>query len=549
MKRYCIFALLFLALALTACGQQPAAQAGATDAQSAAQEYSVPTFRLDNLPALPSYTGLPKEIYTRYSQEAYVNTLKPAADYGQLYPYFGKTLLDSFEAAEFRYGLSDAQGRIVVDPVYSSVSPVDTGPDQGADYWKLVYPVDKLDAEAQQALQATGVYDTRTRYQFAKADGTWVSPVYFGNDATLSGDRVIVTLQNNDPQYAYSPIASKYQLYDLEGNLISEGDGAISGFSGDLAVVHNMKDYDSPAVCTYIDKNGKTAIAGPFSSATDFLNGQACVALDNDTLFAVIDGQGNYIIQPEKIGDSVSLSDNSDYMAFTENGLQGMIDRMGNIVVPAVYNSVPYYDNSDGSLLLAYKPDNSYDAIDLAAGKTTSLGSDYSYVYNSGDNWLIASVWSTDSDNYVPPDYYILRGETRYPFLSSEYGDVSLSYLANDIFAVNSSGDSADQYKVSFFDANKGEIIKSFSGLNCYSSEETPQGTVYYLMDNYSQKITALSADFEPLFTQDEMAGADAFRSISYLKDGLFSVRTDRYGGLMRMDGSWLIRVIASSVD
>jgi hypothetical protein len=87
----------------------------------------------------------------------------------------------------------------------------------------------------------------------------------------------------------------------------------------------------------------------------------------------------------------------------------------------------------------------------------------------------------------------------------------------------------------------------------CYNNyshfEQTPQGRVHYLENGYTQKYFALSADFEPLFAVQNIMEANAFRDIRYLKDGLFTVRTARFSGLMRMDGSWLICIIAQNQD
>jgi len=529
-----------------------------------AAEYSVPTFQLDKLPDLSPYAGLPNEIYSRYSQDAYVDTLQPASDYGQLYPYVGKTIGDYYYSMEFRYGLVDARGRIVVDPVYSGASFVTNlsasdgtasdGTEPGAYYLCLSYPIAKLDEAAKQVGQNTGYYDMRTRYQFAKADGTWVSPIFFGNSATLSGDRVIVSTQSDDPANIYSGgIGNTYQLYDLQANLIAEGAGDLNGFSDGLSLLRTTKivNGDFQTDCYYIDKNGRTAITGPFSSALDFKGGKALVAMGNDTSFAVIDTQGNYLAGPEQLGDRVDLFDSS-YMTFWKGDLEGMIDRMGNIVLPAIYDSIDYNSTEGSPIRVVHTPGGVYSIANLQTGEVTPLNINCSYAYTVGGDWVQAAVWNSPDMINTLPDNYLIRGDKQYIFSGDEYGNAYIGSVGNDIFAINNSGDPAQgQFGVTFFNADTGEPIKSLPGWNYYGSDQTPQGQVHYLYGygdskNYqNQKITALSADFEPLFTTDEMADAGAFSSINYLKDGLFSVRTDRFGGLMRADGSWLIRVVA----
>jgi len=561
MKKYCLLVFLALFLLLTACApirQEPSQDQSAPPAEqpaapSASTDYSVPTFQLDKLPDLPAYAGLPKEIYTRYSSEAYVDTLRLASDYGQLYPYIGKVVNADFFALELRYGLVDNQGRIVVDPVYSGASYITTGPEPGADYLSLSYPIDKIDAAAKETGQQTGYYDMRTHFQFAKADGSWVSPLYYGNNAILSEDRVIVSLQSDNPDYRYSNEGDKYQLYDLESNLIAEGIGSLSGFSEGLSLLTIPKTENGSYYtdCSYIDQDGHTVIAGPFSSATDFKDGKALVTLENGALFAVIDKQGNYLVEPKQLGDSFYVYD-SDYLTFWNNGLEGMIDRMGNTVLPAIYNYI-YYDVLLGGYAAAQKPDGTYEAVDLQTGRAVPVDGDYTDVFTSGDGWLIAQKSDMNSQIYSPPDVSLIRGDKQYQFPGSEYGDLYLSYIANDIFAVNVYSDPVDgKSSVSFFDAATGETVKVWPGWNYSDSEQTPQGPVHYIYNydsSYSQKTMALSDDFESIFPKEALAGIAAFNQISYLKDGLFSVRTDRYGGLIRADGSWLIRVVAQEQD
>jgi len=564
MKKYWLLVFLSLFLLLTACApiqQEPSqGQSAQSDEQSSdastSNESRAPAFQLEQLPDLPAYAGLPKEIYTRYSKEAYVDTLRPASDYGQLYPYIGKVVIADFFALELRYGLADAQGRIVVDPVYSGASYISTGPEQGVEYLCLTYPIDKIGAAAKEAGDQTGYYDMRRRFQFAKADGSWVSPLYYGDSATLSGDRVYVSLRSDAPEDRWSDTGTKYQLYDLNGNLIAEGDGILSGFSDGLFLLWNTqyKDGGFYQNYSYIDKNGYTAIAGPFSSAVRFKNGRALVQLESGGLVAAIDTQGNYVAGPIRLGDSFSLYDSDyydfNYQTFRDNGREGMIDRAGNIVLPAVYDAI-YSDFQERGSAVVTETDGVYEYIDLQTGLTAPVEGSYSSIYPSENGWMIAyrMNWYSSMNN-PHSGYYLIRGEKNYPFLESEYGSVHVVYVANDIFAVNSTGNPyGTRYTVSFFDAGSGETVKTFQGWNYSGLYQTPQGPVYYLKNEIAQKAMVLSQDFEPLFSKESLAGADAFSDIIYLSDGIFSVRTERYGGLMRMDGSWLIRVIAEEQD
>ena len=75
-------------------------------------------FMLASLPDLEPFTPY-TEISDRFYEE-YTDHLIPRKDYGRLYPFAGKVRTDSNRyTVDVRYGLCDAEGRVVVDPVYS----------------------------------------------------------------------------------------------------------------------------------------------------------------------------------------------------------------------------------------------------------------------------------------------------------------------------------------------------------------------------------------------------------------------------------------------
>ena len=551
MKKWLLVMLSLLCLLAAACGpKQQASQAEPVDRP----EFDAPTFYLDRLPDLPAFSGLPGEISARYYEEAYIDTLQPSDDYGQLYPYIGKVLYDnSFVGSDMRNGLVDARGRIVVDPVYSWVSYGSTGPEPDTDYLTLTYPLGRNDVKAQRIARDTDFYVLRRHFQFASSDGSWVSPIFYGDSATLSGDRVIITLNSDDPEEVWTARGFRSQIFDLDGVLLSEVEGSLFGFSEDLTVLQRQVNIDgqNTAVYSYLDKDGQVVIEGPFSSASNFHDGQAMVSLENGAFYAIIDKQGNYIVEPKHIGDAVYWYEGNTYFPFYENGKQGMIDRQGNVVLPAVYNYISFlYGEEDNYLLSAHKFDGTYDIIDLRTGQIEPADETITYVSVEQDNWLIMQAEDRTSGSYPPPDQYLKRGEKEYTFLGSEYGRIYLRYMADDIFVINDNNDpDGIKCSVSFFDAGSGEIIKTWPDWMCYNYVQTPQGKVYYLDNWYTQKAFILSEDFEPLFKPESMAGASAFNEIRHLKDDLYTARTARYSGLLRADGSWLIRVTVQNQD
>ena len=495
---------------------------------------------------MPAYEGLPEEIYTRYGDEAFVDTLQPASDYGRLYPYIGKSL----RCSGVRYGLADAQGRIVVDPVYEDVSYDAKGPEAGAEYLSLTYTFEKEDVDALKATPDLWFFDIPRRFQFAKTDGSWVSPLYFGTHAVLSEDRVIVTARSDDPAYMYSDEGTKYQLYDLEANLISEGEGYLSEFSEGLCL--RMRSFEKNGEyhrdCSYIDKNGNVAIAGPFSDATGFRDGEALVTLDENKVFAAIDRQGNYLFEPKRVGGSIDLND-SDYITYWNGYSKGLIDRRGNIVVPEAYG-YSWDDSQQNWPLLAVKnPDQTHSIINLQTGLAEQVEGGFSAVYSAGDGWFMAEKRDEEHD-WQLLEACLIRGGERRQLPVPEQGDIYFRHVANDMFTINRYGDSArEEDSVSFFDASIGETVKSLPGWHYSNCELTAQGRVYFLSGTRIWSLMVLNEDLEPIFSAENMDGVGTIRDIRYLEDDMFSVCTDRFGGLVRMDGSWLMRVVVREQD
>ena len=94
-------------------------------------------FLLSSLPELEPFEAF-TDISSRY-YENYTDKLRASDEYGRLYPYPGKVLHSSW-MNETRYGLCDAQGRIVLDPVctYISIQSFDAG----VEIMQLIYAVE-----------------------------------------------------------------------------------------------------------------------------------------------------------------------------------------------------------------------------------------------------------------------------------------------------------------------------------------------------------------------------------------------------------------------
>ena len=256
-------------------------------------EYDKPVFYLSDLPEIEPFE-IPPEISSRYGGVSYNGELKPAGDYGKLYPYLGEVVGGEYWMIN-RYGLVDALGRIVVDPVYESAYYLDAD----AGYLCLIPPQDRIDPGTEDIWEAA---EKPRKLIIAKADGSWVKNDCWGSWASISDDRIIIN--------TYVEPMGSFAMYDFDGHLLTESVGYFGGFSEGLGVtgfpVIDPVGGSGITKFQYIDKSGEVVIPGPFLSARDFKDGEAVVSAGSDwdnELYGIIDVKGNYIVSPAKEND------------------------------------------------------------------------------------------------------------------------------------------------------------------------------------------------------------------------------------------------------
>ncbi|MDR2712909.1 MAG: WG repeat-containing protein [Clostridiales bacterium] len=556
MKRYllCFFICILLLFACACEEQEPVLLEDGPDRNEPKIEFSRPTFYLEALPELAPYE-VPREIISRYGKEEFVDTLKPAKDYGRLYPYEGKFIGGNWWEG-IRYGLTDAKGRIVVDPVYSQAYYVDREEGKDPAYLMLAYPTDKRNEEPQKPGEDPSDFIQRGRFVFASADGSWVSDTFYGEGAHLSEDRIIIYDYDN-PQDIYLGKRS-FSMYDLKGRLIAKGDGTLHGFQEGLSVVrhssHNRQGDSYSEYCDYIDKNGNVLIPGPFLSADSFVNGLANVTIGEDWEHqqeAVIDTQGNF--RGSSNSGGLRYDTFGDYIYFSEynEGYQqeGIMDKNGNIMIPANYTWISRQYESAYTLVTGRKEDDSYWIIDPKSGgekKIDLAGVQVRHANISGDGWCEVSYEKDLGNGIYLNGLALLKGETEYRF-EQEDSYVNCSYLQNDLFAVsyNKSNQNHSSGFVEIFSTALGEAIKRIEGYNFnYKIDDTI--LVFYSIGGSRQLL--LGNDFEPAFSPADL-GSDYIKRIDHLADDVYKIRTNLYSGLIKENGQWLIRVYANNMD
>ena len=549
MKRYllCFFICILLLFACACEEQEPVLPENDPDLNEASIEFSQPAFYLEALPELVSYTAS-REIVSRYGKEEFVDTLKPASDYGRLYPYEGKFIGTEWCGRTSRYGLVDTKGRIVVDPVYQEAYYAEPANGEEPEYLVLAYPVDHGDEETQRLVIDSDAYIQPRHFVFASIDGSWISDTFSGEEACLYEDRIII-YDCDSPNDFYSK-KRDFRIYDLKGRLITQGNGVFSGFQEGLSavrhVVLNEQDGSNQIYYDYMDKNGKVVIPGPFTEAEDFVNGFANVVIGEDE-HRVIDTEGN--IRRRSRPGGIRYDYWGDYICFTEyaeNTRCCILAKNGDVIVDNQYSAIWPASEPGSTFMVGMKEYGSYWIIDPQSGEENKIDLPGSYINANirGNNWCEVTYNRGSKSDKLVRGFVLLKGGLKYQFYDDE--DMSCSYLTDDLFALsfdNRFYDRSGEHS-RIFDAAIGEVIGNIDGYFEYQLNDvllvfTVSGGGYQLV---------FGPGFQPAFSADDLGGGHII-NIQYLVDDIYSIRTTIFSGLIKENGQWLIRVYANNTD
>jgi len=527
---------------IASCSQPKPGQPGG-DFQADSDQ---PVFYLSELPQLASFE-IPPEITSRYSKEAYVDQLKPADDYGKLYPYEGKRTVsaDMFWDSSI-YGLVDSKGRIVVDPVYESAYYID--PD--SEYLYLAYPVDIDDEMAENPYSAE---TAPKKIAVAKSSGEWVLDGLLGNWVNYSEERIIViSAEETDEGFRQN-----FKAYDVDGNFVFNGEGYFNGFSEGLGAV-TVYGHGQGAGQTdktwmqYIDRNGNVVIPGPFYTAEEFRNGEALVSIGDEwetARFGVINTKGEFVKPPTMGWDAQKdyYSQIYDYNVYHDNELQGINDSAGNNILPAEYDWVTIDQENSLAVAGCYQDSCCYIAS-LPSGEKKAIDGKATGAYFPGGGWCAIEHAVAEGDKKVMS---LVKGEVEYDFDYTGCSWLQCNFIKDDVFSLcywDRAGDDSPLLNGSWtdiFDAGLGKTIKSFPRLTF--SHAASDG-IYVLQRQGSNHLMVFNEDFEPFFPDGTFEPSE-LTMFYKLAEGVFQVRTAFCSGLIKENGEWLIRVNTSSTD
>lgn len=276
-----------------------------------------------------------KPLYTRLSEE-WIDELRPAEDYGAIYPFAGTSPQWSYSAGSL-FGLVDAQGRIICDPVYTEIRQ----PLLQRQYDSVAMPMWVLGRIAQTS------EDYTMQCQIATLDGSFVSRSY--SNVSACQDGILGVRIEND--------GTVLDVYDYEGHLLFSTENLslsgepdtyafMHGFSEGLILLAVGADEDMPGRYHetryyYYNLDGEVVL-GPYTGASAFFEGYATVAGD-DGRYYYIDKTG------KRLNDGDYFSASPFYCGFAvaqESEWSGyvLLDSDGEVVLRAEEGESIYAD-------------------------------------------------------------------------------------------------------------------------------------------------------------------------------------------------------------
>ena len=427
MKRF-FSLLLCLCLLLGGCGSE-GLTLSSTDPESTlpSEEETIPadvSVQTDYSQYAPRVTLAP--LYTPAEEPCY--DLVASENYGGIYPYVGASVSTQFSGKRYYYGLTDARGRILTEPVYHSVELLQ-------DWDSYEYTGRSLPFWVLQKQDVTEDFAYSTRYALATLDGSMVTECVYSSISWGDGYVVAIDKRGQHP---------RFDLFDTEGQLYLR--------SEDLPILaqlpENYFDYfyadlsdgmlrlqcgaeNGQTLYYYTDLQG-SLLLGPYEYAEPFFDGIAAVQDSYDT-YCYIDRTGNTCF-PLSFTYSDGFHEGVTIVA-DRDGRRSLVDQQGNVLLSEttwqtlyrerdIYgleeNSVVDFYNSRGELLYEDIP---YHWSYLGRG----IFSDWERELIEGDTQRRLTI--SDSYHYPEPLWdYGFDG-----IIVSDYsGEETVSYLVSE---------------------------------------------------------------------------------------------------------------------
>ena len=495
-------------------------------------------FMLASLPDLEPFTPY-TEISDRFYEE-YTDHLIPRKDYGRLYPFAGKVRTDSNRyTVDVRYGLCDAEGRVVVDPVYS--------------YWNIFevgeQKIIALYRQTEEIIESAVGEQPVTLLSLAASDGSWVTEE---REAYVVGQDeqaiVIASVQhyllNEETGEAISDETQTVYIYDLQGVLQRTVENVTPmGYNqGTLAVFTEQGGQVQ-------DLEGKVILSGLYAPRP-FYGEYAPVGIGQQE-YVLMDRQGNY--DPEHVYSYLYFDSAAEMYQFdTLDNMHGYVDLSGNVIVRTQGSIYMCEDEYTGHTILEEKnyETSTYAVTDLDTGASmTRVISDGTMNY-LGNGWVQCTFRVDGNEGQEYLELYHLEEDMPQEAVYSIEGGGYCDLLEKDLLVISGIA----------------QPIAEDAGV---SIEYAPQSsTLLFDLQNGTERarisgsvnwvVPGLGIMIQPPndWLSSNLYGADGQRllegryySVQEAGDGYWAVAGTRYAGLVDKQGQWVIRYCINTTD
>ena len=525
-KRKALF-LAALLLFLSACAAKPGVITPSVQPTALPTQTPVPTPEVSPKVLLPN-GPLPKTEYESAGQperayEDVTKTLIPSSGYGHIWPYVGGFLTAEMGRSSF-YGLCDDKGRIICDPVYHNVDILEK---DGTKLYRLIKKVSGGKSRFRPA----------TKITLARPDGSWADefdelytmcsaseypPVKTKNDNDLRLTWRLAFLS----EYITVRKGEKWGVIDYTGNeILPCSYNAPLFFSEGLAAVLS----DDLKAVSYIDSSGKT-ILGPYqappkpdNSFEDFsaplpmtyglVFYEGKTRFYKDGKFGVIDKSGNIII-PAKYDYITSFSGGT--AEFISEGKKGVLGPNGEVLLDQIEEQI---ENGGNGTVIFWEYGKNPAELNLTTKERKPWSNNKTFSYSYENDGVTLKL--KNRELHIPGDNSIFELNSGNIVISTRIQNKEPTWII-----INPDGET---------------VAGPTEGRVDYYSKQANNGIIYI---NLGMPEHGTMWDFQYIAVYDEK-GKRLLHG-EYLSvepyDGKYLVRTEAVSGLMNDDGSWFIK-------
>ena len=425
-------------------------------------------------------------------------------NYGRIWPYIGG-YIESYWMQSELIGLCDESGKIICDPAYNQVNIIEQG---GKRLYRLVK--NRRDEEGNDISGTT----------LAKLDGSWV---HCYED---------ISYMSEEPEYIW-----------------------ISWYTWRQPIYYEYISVKENGLWGVIDYEGNQILPCKYKEPVCFSEGLAAVLSEDGETYGFIDVRGAEVLGPYPTAQqqpedwSGSKLPWTDGVLFSEGRVRycdrekyGVIDREGQIVIPAKYDFVTSYYNATAQVVL----DGKRGIIDMA-GNTVLAPTEEWFWHTEGGAIILSK---SDAQYELDP-----KTGKQTPWVYPEQSDFQISYLDDGTKVTWEGGELVFPQNIRVNELGNGNLIlsdrdtdtweiitrdkKKVAGPNEGAFSELWDGYILISLDQFNQTSGYLRQVYDINGRRILPESCNSFIPL----DGWLMVRQPHVAGLLDEEGNWVIKV------